>query len=130
MVYDFDWAVGQVVDKKESKIADMGPEYIHVNLMSRKSDKFLSWPARKNIVNVLEEEILFKCQEPTDFGKTMTVRHTGRLAQLKLIPEEDRNRAEELLRKYQGRYGYVGTLLYIGTYLWYLVPTCRYLPVS
>ena len=103
VVYDLDWSVGQVLDKKESKIDDCGPDYLHLNLMSKKTDKFLSWPARKNIVNVLREDVLFQCQEPEDFGKAMTVRHSGRLAQLKMIPEDDRNRAEELLLKYQGR---------------------------
>ncbi len=104
-VYEGEWHVGQVVDKKESKIHDLGPKYVHVNFMEKVSGKFLKWPARKDIINVFGEDILFQCHEPTTFGANFsTGRASGRLSQLKMLPDDERTKADYLLRKYKGTY--------------------------
>jgi hypothetical protein len=104
-VYEGEWHVGQVMDKKESKIHDLGPKYVHVNFMEKTGGKFLKWPARKDIINVFGEDILFQCHEPTTFGANIpAARHSGRFAQLKMLPDDERTKADYLLRKYKGTY--------------------------
>jgi len=74
-VYAGQWYVGTVLDKKE-KLALNREDYVYVSFMKRVdsvNDTF-RWPDKVDKLNVLKEDLLFKCDAPSPVAGTSSSR--------------------------------------------------------
>ena len=54
VVYERDWLVGKVIDKKTSGVEDWGPQYLHVDFKVMTGNNLLKWPLRQDVFNCFE----------------------------------------------------------------------------
>ncbi len=108
VVYEEDWFVAKVVDKQESGIPDWGSNYIHMEFMEKRNGNLLKWPTKgRDILNMLEEDILFACQEPSSLPSStssQSQRHSARKSDFRNLPAEDVKMATSMLAEYKESY--------------------------
>ncbi len=109
-VYQGAWYLGQVLDKKEERLALRQQEYTYVSFMQRvggSGDNF-KWPEKPDKLNTLREDVLFVCGAPIPAAATSSSRNIS----FTLSPAENK-KAHMLLNK-----AYYHTFLILG----YLIP--------
>jgi hypothetical protein len=109
-VYQGAWYLGQVLDKKEERLALRQQEYTYVSFMQRvggSGDNF-KWPEKPDKLNTLREDVLFVCGAPIPAAATSSSRNIS----FTLSPAENK-KAYMLLNK-----AYYHTFLILG----YLIP--------
>lgn len=74
-VYQGDWYVGQVVDKKGEIRAIQESNYFFVSYMERVAANVFKWPAKVDKLNTLKEDILHACQPPMPSTTTSSSRN-------------------------------------------------------
>lgn len=73
-VYQGDWYVGQVLDKKGEPEALDDEDYLYCSFMERTKGDLLKWPQKIDKLNMLKEDILFLCQPPAPCSHTSSNR--------------------------------------------------------
>lgn len=95
-VYQGDWYIGQVLDKKKEEKALLAADYLYLSFMERvvKGKDNFKWPQKPDKLNTLREDVLFSCSAPIPSNLTST----GRSITYSL-PVDELKKANMLLEK-------------------------------
>jgi hypothetical protein len=99
VVYQKDWYVGQVLDKKGEAEAEQEDNYILVSFMERVQGDHLKWPKRLDLLNVLKDDVLFVCEPPTPGASTSSSRVNSFV-----LTKEDLKKAKQMFLETQDYY--------------------------
>jgi hypothetical protein len=79
-IYQNDWYVGQVLSKDGQPEAEEGDQYLLVSFMERFHGNTFKWPNKKDILNVVKDDILFICDPPVPSAATSSTRVINNLS--------------------------------------------------
>lgn len=74
-VYQGQWYLGQVIDKKDEARALQDPLYLYVSYMERVAMNIFKWPVKIDKLNTLKEDVLLACQPPLPSSSTSSSRN-------------------------------------------------------
>jgi hypothetical protein len=95
-VYQGEWYVGQVLDKKMEKNALPTDDYVYLNFMQRvvKDTDLFKWPDKADKLNTLTEDVLFVCSAPLPSPATSSSRSITYV-----LSKDDTKKANIMLNK-------------------------------
>jgi hypothetical protein len=98
-VYQGEWYLGQVMDKEGEPEAEESDSYLLVSFMERMKGDLFKWPSRSDILNVLKDDVLFRCAPPTPGPSTSSSRFNSLV-----LSKEDLAKARKMFMENQAYY--------------------------